>query len=403
MELSGKLDELRPAEIFQLISLTRKSGKLVLNGDEGRGVVVFRDGRVVFAASDSLHRTIDGVLAENLVGAADVMNSEVRSESPKKNTDSGAFLVAVHGAETDGLEALIRKQIESTVREFVSWCAGTFVFESIALPDGSQFSLKSGWLEPGVDSNGLVLGALARLDERDRDRWQRDLDRAAKEGRQKVRKRPRKSEISAAFEVLVDEKTGEISWASTEFSGSPRKPRKDLENLRSITGEMAGIAGISPSMTAELALLILRYAAQVSSRGVLFAVRRQRAWGMGQFGLEIKGESADDRVRGLEIPLAEPSVIETAFSSGRTFRGKPQDRPWDSYLLSRLGGGIPGDIAVIPLLVDGEALCLLYCDNLPDRSVMGAVDGIEILMHEIGLSVEKSRLQSRLEALKNRG
>ena len=403
MELSGKLDELKPPEIFQLISLTRKSGKLVLRSGERQGVVVFRDGRVVFATSDSLHMAIDSVLAEKLVGAANVMSSEVRSNSPKKKmTDSGSFVVAVRGAETGALESLIRRQIEKTVRELVAWCTGTFVFESIALPEGSHISLESGWLEPGVDSDSLILRALTRLDESDRDRWQKDLDKAAKEPQDEVRNLRRKSDISAAFEVLVDEKTGEISWAPVGCSGPSGKPRRDLEKLRSITGEMAGINGISPSMTAELALLILRYAAQVSSRGVLFAVRRHRAWGMGQFGLQIEDESADECVRSLEIPLSEPSVIESAFKTGQTFRGRPGDGPWDAYLLNRLGREKPGDVAVLPLLVEGEVICLLYCDNLPDRSVMGAVDGIEILMQEIGLAVEKARLQSQLSALKNR-
>jgi len=402
MALNGRLEELRPSEIFQLISLTRKSGKLVLTCDSRQGIVVFRKGRVVFAASDSLHAVLDSALSRGDVGADTAFIESVRRRDKGKVTDSGSFIVEVRDTNSEALEKVIRSQIDSTVHELITWETGNFVFEPVDLPAIEDISLENGWLEPGVDPDALVLNALTKLDEFERSQWQEDLERANVERIEELREGRRKSEISAAFEVLVDENTGEITWAPAGGIPASPEPVRDLERLRRIMNEMAGIKGMSPSLTAEVALLILRYAAQVLSRGVLFAVRRDSVRGIGQFGLDLGPESADARVRNLDIPLDAPSVFASVLSMGRTFRGKLESNHWNRHLISSLGGREPNEVAVVPLMVESSPVCLLYGDNLPEGSVISTVDGIEILMHEIGLAVENARLERRLKVLEER-
>ena len=46
MGLVGRLEDLALPDIFQVISLTKKTGKLTLTRREGTGVVVFKDGQI---------------------------------------------------------------------------------------------------------------------------------------------------------------------------------------------------------------------------------------------------------------------------------------------------------------------------------------------------------------------
>jgi hypothetical protein len=137
----------------------------------------------------------------------------------------------------------------------------------------------------------------------------------------------------------------------------------------------------------------------VVNRGVLFAVRGDDFVGIGQFGLHFPDASADERVRSLRIPRHEPTVLAAASDSGTTFQGQPAATRWNRILNQHLGGGEPHDVVVVPLLVDGAVVAVLHGDNLPGSHVVGAVDGLEILMHEVGLAVERARLEQRVERL----
>lgn len=401
MALNGKLDDLAPAEIFQLISLTRKSGKLLLTRGDQQGVVVFRDGKIVFAASDSLRSALGSALSGGTVGADQAFLAQTGGQDKASVTDSGSFMVEVRDERPGMLEEVVRQQIETIVRDMVQWNSGRFVFEPVILPKSEDITVESGWLDRGVDSEALVLHALTKLDEVERHQWQRDLADAAASADAAAPERRRKSEISAAFEVLVDEDTGEITWAPVRPPGASAS--RDLEHLRRIMSEMSEMKGMSPSLTADVTLLVLRYAAQLVNRGVLLAVRQESVRGIGQFGLRFRDETADERVRNLIVPLDYPSVFFDVVRTGRSFRGRLRDTAWNRYLVDQLGGVEPADVAVVPLLIEGAVVAIFYGDNLPDRSVIGTVDGLEILTHEIGLAVEKARLERRLRTLERNG
>ena len=51
MALVGRLEDLRLAELFQLIALFRKSGKLTLSRGDTTGVFLFNDGKVFHASN----------------------------------------------------------------------------------------------------------------------------------------------------------------------------------------------------------------------------------------------------------------------------------------------------------------------------------------------------------------
>ena len=65
MSLAGKLEDLGLADIFQILSVGRKTGTLTIRGTQGTALIVFKNGMIVRAETDDLENS----LAENMLQA----------------------------------------------------------------------------------------------------------------------------------------------------------------------------------------------------------------------------------------------------------------------------------------------------------------------------------------------
>lgn len=387
MAFSGQLSDLTPPELLQMLSLTRKTGKLLLAHGDRRGVLVFDRGKIVFAAADGMRSAFGVTLARGKVVADSRLVEQVAQRLPGSITDSGSFLVQYHQEGAGTLDDLVREQIAAVVTELVTWTRGHFRFEPVDVPEPGELQLEAGWfvLRDGVDPEAMLLDALTKLDEGERARWERDL--AAASGLADTSGTGSPSDISAAFEVLVDEVTGEITWAPVTVAGATRPP--DRRGLHHLLDEAHALRGMWPALTADATLLVLRFAAQVINRGVLLALRGETLQGIGQFGLRFS--DADARVRQLTIPLDAPSILAEVVARGASFVGPLPPSKWVAHLLERIGGSASNEMAVIPLAVEGRVVAVLCGDNLPNSPRVGGIEGLELLMREVGAGVEEAR------------
>ncbi len=154
-----------------------------------------------------------------------------------------------------------------------------------------------------------------------------------------------------------------------------------------------------PTATAEVTLLILRYASEVVNRAVLFMVKKDEVRGLGQFGIELKGKSADQVVRNIKIPLNQPSLFLSVIESRRSYLGPLEPNPSHTYLVNELGGAMPDAVMAIPLVVDGKVALVVYGDNLPERRPIRGMDTLEIFMNQAGMALEKALLEKRIAEL----
>jgi hypothetical protein len=154
-----------------------------------------------------------------------------------------------------------------------------------------------------------------------------------------------------------------------------------------------------PTATAEVTLLILRYASEVVNRAVLFMVKKEEVRGLGQFGIELKGKSADQVVRNIKIPLNQPSVFLSVIEGRRSYLGALESNPSHTYLVNELGGAMPDAVITIPLVVDGKVALVVYGDNLPERRPVRGMDTLEIFMNQAGMALEKALLEKRIAEL----
>lgn len=399
MGFEGRLSELTPPEVFQLLSLTRKTGKLVLVRGARHGVVVFRAGRIVFAASDSLRAVFDESFTR--VEGEEGFIRRLAASVPGSVTESGAFMLTDPSPDPAHLEEIVRAQIEAVARDLLQWREGEFRFEPLGVPGSGDVGLEPGWFlsDGGIDSDGLLLRALTALDEGERDRWERELESVARTPSNGLPALRDPADITGAFQLLIDNATGDVSW-------TPQAPvaagGRALSELRRYVGEISRLGELPPGLTADVVLLVLRYAAQVVARGVLFVVRREGFRPIGQFGLEPGARSPERRLRDVELPLVEPGILHRALEEVEAFTAAD---PWsaaDERLFAALGGGVPRETVLAPLVVDEVVVAVLYGDNQPDGEVIAALDGLAILVHEVGQSLEKARLKKRLSKLEDR-
>ncbi len=85
MSLAGRLEDLSISDIFHILGIGRRSGRLIVWGARGTAVVVFKKGTVTRAEMDDL----EGTLGDNLFEAGLVKDTVLNLASEVKKSCPG--------------------------------------------------------------------------------------------------------------------------------------------------------------------------------------------------------------------------------------------------------------------------------------------------------------------------
>ena len=157
----------------------------------------------------------------------------------------------------------------------------------------------------------------------------------------------------------------------------------------------------NPSLGGGIILLILRFASELMNRAVILLVKDQEVVGLGQFGIELEGESADVKVRNTRLPKTAKHVFTEALETFSPYHRNPAETEWNSYLFNQLGGDRPSEVFVGPLISEGRVVAVLYGDNLPEQKPIGDTESLEIFLSQAGLAMEKALLERRMMSNRN--
>jgi hypothetical protein len=157
----------------------------------------------------------------------------------------------------------------------------------------------------------------------------------------------------------------------------------------------------NPSLGGGIILLILRFASELMNRAVILLVKEEEIVGLGQFGIEINGESADVRVRNTRIPKDEDHVFSEALSSFAPYHMEPEKTEWNQYFFNQLGDKNPAEVFVGPLISEGRVVAVLYGDNYDEDKPIGDTESLEIFLSQAGLAMEKALLERRMMSNRN--
>jgi hypothetical protein len=344
VSLAGQLEHLGLGALHQTLAVNRSTGKLVLTHGSGQAVLVFREGRIAYAAASSARETVGSILLlRELITEADLAEALARQSSAAEPRPIGRVLVEMGKVEERALREIMEQQTREVLEELQGWRTGSFRFEPLDISDeGVEAPLKDFVVPEGL---------------------------AAQAG-------PPLPPPARAAPSLDMPPAGRL----TPPRGTPKI------SLAAIANEAP------PPLTAEITLRLMRGAAQILTRGVLFLVRLEEVRGVAQFGLELPGRFAAEAVRHTTIPLGEPSVFRHVVERRETYRGPLPPTPWNHHLVERLGGRRPAEVAVVPMVVAGTVRVVFYGDNLPDTRGVGPLGRLEEAVAEGALAMERALL-----------
>jgi hypothetical protein len=127
--LQGSLKEFSLPNIFQLVKMSAKTGALTIRRDKEWGKIFFRDGLIHYAFS--VPQSLP--LGERLVNAGSITPAQLKAAlaEQKKSPDAGrigTILLELGFIDREGLEAVVREQIQDAAFNFFSWLDGEFEF-----------------------------------------------------------------------------------------------------------------------------------------------------------------------------------------------------------------------------------------------------------------------------------
>ncbi len=127
MKLEGSLDAFSLPDVFQLLSLTKKSGGLHLTNGQVSGVVYFAGGAVTGASSDASRQA----LARRLVGLGAADDAALRRAVERAAADGAGVtraLVEAGAVDPSVVQRLALQQVVDAVFDLLRWPNGDFSF-----------------------------------------------------------------------------------------------------------------------------------------------------------------------------------------------------------------------------------------------------------------------------------
>jgi len=154
-----------------------------------------------------------------------------------------------------------------------------------------------------------------------------------------------------------------------------------------------------PGSSGQITLLILRFAAELMNRAVIFLVAKKQLAGLGQFGIVLDGADPQKQVRQIRIPLNAPSIFREALQKRMPLKKSLKNTKWNEYLVQGMGGKTPKEVFVAPIIAGGKIPAVLYGDNVPEEKEIGDTESLEIFLAQAGLAMEKALLERRLREM----
>ena len=121
----------------------------------------------------------------------------------------------------------------------------------------------------------------------------------------------------------------------------------------------------------QIAAAAVRLAACYARATAIFVLNKETI-----AGLCAEGGGLADRIEGVLISTEVVSLFSAPLASGRAYRGAPSSSAGDVRLMKALGRPEAGDVLLVPVLVRGRCVNVLYADNGPDRLADTAVSAL---------------------------
>ncbi|MGB5160199.1 MAG: DUF4388 domain-containing protein [Thermoanaerobaculia bacterium] len=347
MSVIGDLSDFDPGDLITVLGLLGKSGKLRLNSGESEGMVVFRGGKIIYAASSSFRENLGSMLlSRSLIDEAQLVAALEQQHKSADEKRLGNILIETGALSAEALESVIRDQVSRVLSEFIPWSAGEFKFDSMEIADHGEVELPAGdLLAPfGLSTDHVLLEAAQRLDE----------------GAPMEEMAPPVEEGSPES---MDEEVAEVATP---------EPTVDSVSLGSIVTEIH-----SPEFKGESLQELMKLSANSFGRCVLFSARKAGFRPIAHFGVDSESELAENSILDFVVPRNLPGILSQSAEKRRTIMATLPMGQGDEELLKALGGTTETKSIAEPLIVHDDVVLVLYGDRIRDGLQTGWIEVIE--------------------------
>ncbi len=398
MSLVGNLEDLGLGDILQILSLSRKSGVLSLRGRSREGRIRFHNGQVVQATSSIFPENLgDLLLRKGLIDCQTLQQALAIQSQNAQPQRIGAILSAHFGISPTAIDSLVKEQVEKIIFSFFGWTEGSFSFDLVEPEERAAAACNplQLMLVPGLNPQWLALEGSRVLDEKHHrgESCEAPAEHPT-DASEKFPDDPPPPSAGTTLPATLYDIGAELLCELGETGGAARGKGPKSPGLHLLRGMLQELN--NPALGGGIILLVLRFASELMNRAVVFLVKEKEIIGLGQFGIEIAGEMSDARIRRMLIPRDEDSVFALALREMSSLKVHPGSGTWDTYLLKQLGGAMPEQIFLGPIISEDKVVAILYGDNLPEKKPIGDTEALEIFLSQAGLAMEKALLESRL-------
>jgi len=367
MPIVVDVEDLAAVEFILMLSLTSKTGKLSAVRSGHKVLLGLKDGSIVYAAQPAVRERLGSVLINRrLISEDDLYRALEIQREENGSRLLGTILVDTGALSSDALREVIRSQVDTVIRELTSWESGVMVFNRVDMADLDAVHIDPSEviLGGGIETDAAFVEKLARLDA-----IPRDPDPAPSVAPPVPDPKPKAADMDSVAAALA-----EITASVTGGGHS------------SVASMLAEGDSLSVSLTAEMTLAILGAASEVATRGVLLLVYPELFSGIGGFG-----DGADGRRitgQGIRIPRHLPSVLLSVAEGGQVYRGPLSQLGGNLNLVAHLGDSPSDEVVVVPLVVRGQVVAVLYADAGADGGAVGSTRTLEGVVAEVGRTLE---------------
>lgn len=144
----------------------------------------------------------------------------------------------------------------------------------------------------------------------------------------------------------------------------------------------------------EVIAIFLKAANAVLERGILFLVKSAMVTAWKAYPAYREAE-----ISGIEFKLDEPSVFKDVVTAKTFYRGPvppPADNPTHQGLFQALGGPLPEEILLLPILINDQVVAVFYGDNQVSGLPIRSPEFIRKLARKVAMALEILILKKKI-------
>ncbi len=174
MALKGNLQDFGITQLLNLVNLARKTGSLYLESRQGKCMLSFREGKLIYASMDGEDESLPVLLMKAGKLTTEQVKAIQQHMAGRPDRDIAITLINSGHLKPEDIVKVVNQQTLNTVYKVFSWNDGTFRFEPTDMPP-------QGKMTTSIALENVIMEGSRRLKE-----WERlqdelpDLDASLK-------------------------------------------------------------------------------------------------------------------------------------------------------------------------------------------------------------------------------